>query len=122
MKLILIMSLNKKLCLRSDSQNSDAFSDCLVNRFESKEDNYRRDSFSDRVCDDLCEDIFQYLSLEDKLRLQCVSKQFQRTIFKRHFELYTVCQKETSLYCKVLVDTDNPLEIYVHKQLSAFNI
>ena len=33
------MSLSKELCLRSDSQNSDSFSDCLVNKFESKEDN-----------------------------------------------------------------------------------
>ena len=31
-------------------------------------------SFSDRICDDLCEEILQYLPLEDKLRLQCVSK------------------------------------------------
>ena len=45
-------------------------------------------SFSDRFCDDLCEDILQYLSLEDKLRLECVSKQFQRTVFKRHYKLY----------------------------------
>ena len=82
------MSLNKKLCLRSDSQNSDSFSDCLVNKFESKEDNYRRDSFCDRFCDDLCPEILQYLSLKDKLRMQCVSKQFQRTVFQRHYELY----------------------------------
>ena len=82
------MSLSKELCLRSDSQNSDSFSDCLVNKFESKEDNYRRDSFCDRFCDDLCEEILQYLSLEDKLRIQCVSKQFQRTVFKRQYELY----------------------------------
>ena len=82
------MSLSKELCLRSDSQNSHSFSDCLVNKFESKEDNYRRDSFDDRFCDDLCEDILQYLSLEDKLRFESVSKQFQRTVFKRQYELY----------------------------------
>ena len=34
---------------------------------------------SDRVCDDLCEVILKYLSLEDRLKLECVSKQFQRT-------------------------------------------
>ena len=81
------MSLSKELCLRSDSKNSHSFSDCLVNKFESKEDNYRRDSFDDRFCDDLCEDVLQYLSLEDKLRLECVSKQFQRTVFQRQYEL-----------------------------------
>ena len=62
------MSLSKELCLRSDSQNSH--------------------SFDDRFCDDLCEDILQYLSLKDKLRFQCVSKQFQRTVFERQYELY----------------------------------
>ena len=75
------MSLSKNLCLRSDSQNNHALN-------ERKEDNYRRDSFEDRFCDDLCEDILQYLPLKDKLRINCVSKQFQRTVFKREYELY----------------------------------
>ena len=44
-------------------------------------------SFSDRICDDLCEEILQYLSLEDKLKLEGVSKQFQRTVFKKHYNL-----------------------------------
>ena len=42
---------------------------------------YRRDSFSHRICDDLCQYIVQYLSVEERDRLQCVSKQFQRTVF-----------------------------------------
>ena len=75
------MSLSKKICLRSDSQNSHSLN-------ARKEDNYRRDSFDDRFCDDLCEEILKYLSLEDKLRLECVSKQFQRTVFQRQYELY----------------------------------
>ena len=44
-------------------------------------------SFSDRICDDLCEEILQYLSLEDKLKLEGVSKQFQRTVLKKHYKL-----------------------------------
>ena len=91
------MSLSKELCLRSNSQNSHSFSDCFLNTFESKEDNYRRDSFDDRFCDDLCEDILQYLSLEDKLRLECVSKQFRRTVFQRQYELY-VNFKDQKIY------------------------
>ena len=47
-------------------------------------------SFSDRICDDLCEEILQYLSLEDKLKLEGVSKQFQRTVLKKHYELEIV--------------------------------
>ena len=70
-------SFSQELCLKSDSQ-----------KVRSKEDNYRRDSFEDRFCDDLCEEILQYLSLEDKLRLRCVSKQFQRTVFQRQYELF----------------------------------
>ena len=46
----------------------------------------RRDSFSDRVCDDLSEVILQYLSLEDKLKLECVSKQFQRTVYQKQYD------------------------------------
>jgi len=61
------MSSRKRLCLRSASK--------------------RRKSFDVRFCDDLCEVIVQYLSLEDKLRLECVSKQFQRTVFQKQYEL-----------------------------------
>ena len=31
---------------------------------------------------------FSILLLKDKLRLECVSKQFQRTVFQRQYELY----------------------------------
>ena len=61
------MSSNKRLCLRSDSQN--------------------KDSFDERICDDLSEVILQFLPLEDTLKLECVSKQFQRTIFVKVNEI-----------------------------------
>src|SRR5690348_5898056 len=47
----------------------------------------RRDSYEERICDDLSEVILQYLSLEDKLRLECVSQQFRRTVFTKHYSL-----------------------------------
>ena len=50
-----------------------------LSKEQSNEDNYRRDSFDDRVCDDLSEVLLKYLSLKDRLRLECVSKQFQRS-------------------------------------------
>ena len=61
-----------------------------LSKEQSIEVNYRRDSFIDRVCDDLCEVILKYLSLEDRLRLECVSKQFQRTAFlsQRSLDLF----------------------------------
>ena len=46
----------------------------------------RSDSFDDRICNDLSEVILQYLPLKDKIRLECVSKQFQRTAFRRVYE------------------------------------
>ena len=37
---------------------------------------------------------FSILSLEDKLRLECVSKQFQRTVFRRQYELHINVREE----------------------------
>ena len=48
---------------------------------------YRRDSFDDRICDDLCEDLLSYLPIEDKIRMQCVSKQFRRLLHRRQYDL-----------------------------------
>ncbi|CAG2110681.1 unnamed protein product, partial [Medioppia subpectinata] len=42
---------------------------------------YAKDSL-DRFGDDLCALIVSYLSLEDRFRCECVSKQFQRTVFE----------------------------------------
>ncbi|CAG2102516.1 unnamed protein product [Medioppia subpectinata] len=42
---------------------------------------YAKDSM-DRYGDDLCEVVLTYLSLEDRLRCECVSTQFRRTAFK----------------------------------------
>ena len=60
------MSSSKKICLRNDSK--------------------KRQFFSHRISDDLCEDILQHLPLKRKLRLECVSKQFQITVFRRVYE------------------------------------
>ena len=45
------------------------------------------DSFDDRFCDDLCEEILQYLPLKDKMRFESVSKQFQRTVYRREHQI-----------------------------------
>ena len=58
-----------------------------LSKVQSFVDNYRRDSFSDQFCDDLSEIILQFLPFEDKFRLECVSKQFQRTVFAKQNEL-----------------------------------
>ena len=46
----------------------------------------KSDSFT-RIPDYLAEEILRHLSPEDKLRLECVSKQFQRTIFRAQKQL-----------------------------------
>ena len=56
-----------------------------VQKFEDK--NKRRDSYEERVCDDLSEVLLQYLSLEERFRLESVSKQFQRTVFEKQLNL-----------------------------------
>ena len=45
---------------------------------------YAKDSMK-RFGDDFTEEILQYLRLEDKARLECVSKQWKRCVFQRQF-------------------------------------
>ena len=45
---------------------------------------YAKNSF-DRFGDDLTEEILQYLTFEDKVRLECVSKQWRRLVFNKQF-------------------------------------
>ena len=45
---------------------------------------YPKDSM-DRLGDDLTELILQYLTFEDKVRLECVSKQWRRLVFNKQF-------------------------------------
>ncbi|CAG2178214.1 unnamed protein product, partial [Oppiella nova] len=46
------------------------------------QEEYPKDSL-DRYGDDLCGVILSYLSLEECFRFECVSKQWQRSVFKR---------------------------------------
>ena len=39
----------------------------------------------DRFGDDLTEEVIQYLKFKDKIRLECVSKQWKRCVFQRQF-------------------------------------
>ena len=47
---------------------------------------YAKNSF-DRLGDDLTELILQYLTFEDKVRLECVSKQWRRLVFNKQFAI-----------------------------------
>ena len=47
----------------------------------------RKDSFSDRFCDDFTEVIISFLPIDGKLRFESVSKQFQSLIFNKQYVL-----------------------------------
>jgi hypothetical protein len=47
---------------------------------------YSKQSF-DRFGDDLCQLLLTYLSISDKMRFECISKQWQRFIFNKQFKL-----------------------------------
>ena len=51
---------------------------------------YAKNSF-DRFGDDLTELILQYLTFEDKIRLECVSKQWRRLVFNKQFVFHIDC-------------------------------
>ena len=70
--------------MSESSQSVEMSSDMnLVSKCISKNSH----SFDDRVCDDLSEVLLQFLPLDDKQRLECVSKQFQRTVFQKQFSI-----------------------------------
>ena len=73
--LITKMSLSKEL---PQSRQS-------LRQLFSKVNQNKRQSYNNRICDDLSEVLLQYLPLKDKLRYECVSKQFRNTIFQKQY-------------------------------------
>ena len=68
----------------------------------------RSDSFDERFCDDLCEEVLQYLPLKDKLRLECISKQFQKTVFKKQNKVILEVELKESLYQRCFTSSYEP--------------
>ena len=56
----------------------------LIRRLKYRIYGYSKESM-DRLGDDMTEEILQYLTFEDKIRLECVSKQWKRCVFQRQF-------------------------------------
>ncbi len=73
----------------------------------SNESNYRQ-SFH-RFCDDLCQEILAFLPIGDKIRLECVSKQFQSGIIRSQkvFELSDSAKSGNNL-SKYILKTFTP--------------
>ena len=57
---------------------------------------YAKNSF-DRFGDDLTEEILQYLTFEDKIRLECVSKKWQRCVYRKQFRINIKVQSKNRI-------------------------
>ena len=87
----------------SDSQSLDMSSNKnLVSKCVSKNSH----SFDDRICDDLSEVLLQFLSLEDKQILECVSKQFQKTVFQKQLTITLYSSELNDKKCEKLNETN----------------
>ena len=76
--------VKKRICCRTESEyqslsEQEMTTKCLKQVYPKK--------FFDRFGDDLTELILSYLTFEDKIRLECVSKQWRRLVFNKQFEL-----------------------------------
>ena len=74
---------------------------------ESNDKHYSRDSF-ERFGDDLCEELLSYLTIEDKIRFECVSKQWRSLVLNRQSILFFDYNTEGGMdFCYRLGGMDN---------------
>jgi len=57
----------------------------VKNKRQLRSDTKKRQSFSDRIFVDLCEVLLKCLSFEDKVKFECISKQFQKLVFNKQY-------------------------------------
>jgi hypothetical protein len=84
----------------------------INNNNNNEEIDLRRDSFSDRICDDLCEVLLKFLFFDDKLRFECVSKQFQRCVYSKPYKLIIGYEKDCNYNYKK--DKNNLSKLLYH--------
>ena len=70
-------------------------------KIDSNVHHFSCDSF-DRFGDDLTEEILQYLKFSDKVRLECVSKQWKRLIYNKQFVVQLT--KYQDIFKKIIVE------------------
>ncbi len=75
---IIAMDRKKRIRKNISEVNRKSYENNGIN---SESNHLFRQSFSYRICDDLCEVLLKYLSFEDKIKFECVSKQFQRCVY-----------------------------------------
>ena len=65
-------------------------------RLKLIDESVERDSFSDRIYDDLCEILVSYLKIDDRMGFECVSHQFKRCVYQKSVTLM-ITSKENNL-------------------------
>src|SRR5882757_1646852 len=74
-----------------------------------RDEKYSSDSF-ERFGDDLCELLLSYLSVKQKKRFECVSKQWQRLVFNKQQKLkisfYSECNDTIKLSSDISYSND----------------
>ena len=76
----LTMNDNKRYLLLNNN-----FNDITYHNYSNTQMKVYAKNCFDRFGDDLTEEILQYLTFEDKVRLECVSKQWRRLVFNKQF-------------------------------------
>ena len=77
-----------------------------------------RDSFEERIDDDLFEFIISYLPIKDKLRYESVSKRFQRLVFSKQYVLRLSSSED--FFNKVLTKNDKINVLNLERLLKKF--
>ncbi|CAG2167894.1 unnamed protein product [Oppiella nova] len=91
-----------------DSRSCDQLSaDMAKMSMNGTPEEYPKDSF-DRYGNDLCEVILSYLSFKDSFRFECLSKQWQRSVFtSRHIFSVSDIMPKKSQFNEIKTITDN---------------
>ncbi|CAG2102212.1 unnamed protein product [Medioppia subpectinata] len=76
--------------------------------------NYPKDSL-DRFGDDMCEHILSYLTLEDRFRCECVSKQWRRLIYTTQTDFICTYSQTPFMYNELFVDYERIIRALLHK-------
>ena len=96
------------------------FNDIFIHNYSNPQIKVYAKNSLDRFGDDLTEEILQYMTLEEKIRLECVSKQWQRCVYQRQFvfELeHKSVEKQNSL--NKLCNINNNLSHVKHQSLES---
>jgi hypothetical protein len=101
------MSLSEKIYFNCEDKDEIQVKSELI------DGKYSKDSF-DRYGDDLCEKILSFLSIEQKFKFECVSKQWKHLIFNKQQKLIiNIISDYKSTFDTLRRPTDRPENSYI---------